>query len=861
MSRYPSALPGKTLVAAALAALVLPSMAFAQPPGDSPQQRAQSLLDSMTLEQKIQQLSNKPEETDFPSGTYLASGNKVAQCGFTAVGRRITGIPELGIPTFREINGGNGVRGGDCVPEPVRTAGPSMTLAAASFDPELVQAWGEVVGEETRSFAHQVLLGPALNLIRSPYAGRAQEYPGEDPFLAGTIGSAQIRGIQSQGVQAMAKHFAGNEHEFQFERWTAGVRIPSRAMHELYLLPFEMAVKDGGIAGVMCAYPHLNGEWACDSEGLLVDTLRKRWGFDGWIETDRLAMHSTVQSMNVGVSYELAGEPDYYSRENILAAIDEGEITEEDIDRVLGRRYAKMFEFGQFEDPFDSFVDVDLEENAVVARQLAEGGVTLLKNADGILPLNAGEVQSIALIGHEWFAGSATIPPRNGDPRELTTVVPPFTVSPEEGLSEYVGSVTYNDGTDLAAAAALAAASDVVVVMVGTTPRETRDLLSIRLPELCGTTTADPDIPDPHEIEDTPPPAEPVEVCLNQEELIRQVSAANPNTIVVLYSGAGIVMDWLDLVPALIAGWFPGQEDGKVMADILFGTVNPSGKLPVTFPVTEREAAFATEAQYPGLREDTGIPGGPGRTGGDPNIDQLISNYSENLEMGYRWYEANNVTPVFPFGHGLSYTTFEYDDLRIRQSVRREYSEEWVADKGRGKGKGKMVRKLKALVPVVTVQYRLTNTGERAGAEASQVYLTLPRQARQPAKRLVGFEKVFLEPGESRRVSVTIDAGASNHPFSYFSPRNPQDLAAWAEGRWVSPDGQYRISVGGSSADTPLSRRVSLNFDRGPGNGHGHGPGKPHQPERPERPDRPEPDVRNVWAVVASILAMVGWER
>lgn len=161
-----------------------------------------------------------------------------------------------------------------------------------------------------------IYLGPALNLIRSPYTGRAQEYPGEDPFLAGVIGAAQIRGIQSQGVQAMAKHFAGNEHEFQFERWTAGVRIPSRAMHELYLLPFEMAVKDGDVAGVMCAYPHLNGEWACDSEALMVDTLRERWGFDGWVETDRLAMHSTVQSMDVGVSYELAAAPDYYSRES-----------------------------------------------------------------------------------------------------------------------------------------------------------------------------------------------------------------------------------------------------------------------------------------------------------------------------------------------------------------------------------------------------------------------------------------------------------------------------------------------------------------------------------------------------------------
>lgn len=861
MSRHRNCLPDKPgLIAAFAVLIILPGMALAQSPGQNPEQRAQALLDSMTLDQKIQQLANQPEETDFPSGTYLAAGGRVAQCGFTSVGRRITGIPELGIPTFREINGGNGVRGGDCVPEPIRTAGPSMTLAAASFEPSLVEAWGRVVGEETRSFAHQVLLGPALNLIRSPYAGRAQEYPSEDPFLAGTIGAAQIRGIQSQGVQAMAKHFAGNEYEFQFERWTAGVRIPSRAMHELYLLPFEMAVKDADVAAVMCAYPHLNGEWACDSKALLVDTLRKRWGFDGWIETDRLAMHSTVRSMENGIGYELAAEPDYYSRENILQAMEQGEITEDDIDRVLRPRYAKMYEFGQFEDPFDTIFDVDLEENAIAARELAEAGVTLLKNDGGILPLNAAEVQTVALIGHEWFAGSATIAPRNGQPEKLTTVVPPFTVSPEEGLSEYVGSVTYNDGTDIAAAVELARESDVVVLMVGTTPRETRDLLSIRLPELCDAAPADPDLPDPHEVED-PPPAGPTENCIDQDELVRQVSAANPNSIVVLYSGAGVVMDWLDQVPALIAGWFPGQEDGAVMADILFGELNPSGKLPVTFPVTEREAAFATDAQYPGVREDTGIPGGPGRDGGDPNIDQLISTYSEGLEMGYRWYEANNVTPVFPFGHGLSYTTFEYDDLRVRHSVRREYVKEEVDDRGRkgkGHGKGKVVRKFRE-VPVVTVSYRLTNTGERAGAEASQVYLKLPRQARQPSKRLVGFNKVFLEPGESRRVSVTIDAGASNHPFSHFVPRNPNDLSAWAEGRWESADGKYGILVGGSSADTPLSGQVSLRFE----NDRGHGPGKPSP--QPGRPDRPEPgerlDLERTWSLVTALLSFLGWGR
>src|SRR5690606_36515652 len=283
------------------------------------------------------------------------------------------------------------------------------------------------------------------------------------------------------------------------------------------------------------------------------------------------------------------------------------------------------------------------------------------------LPLNPG-VQSIALIGHPWFAGSATIAPRNGDPRELTTVVPSFTVSPEQGLEEYVSSVTYNEGSDIAAAVELAENSEVAVIMVGTTPRETRDLTSIRLPELCSEREVDQDNPDPHEVGEPSDDAN-EEVCIDEEELIRQVSAVNPNTIVVLYSGAGVVMDWLDQVPALIAAWFPGQEDGAIMADILFGQINPSGKLPVTFPNSEREAAFATVTQYPGVYEETGIPGGPGREG-DPNLPQLVSRYTENLEMGYRWYEANGVKPTFPFGYGLSYTTFEYSNLSLKRSYR-----------------------------------------------------------------------------------------------------------------------------------------------------------------------------------------------
>lgn len=798
---------------------------------------ADSLLSQMSLEEKIQQIGNLPEASAVPTGQYLGGNNKsLRECDFSVVGRSITGIPSLGIPTIREINGGNGVRGGSCTSEPVMTGGPSMTLAVASFDPELVEDWGEVVGIETFSFAHQVLLGPALNLIRSPYAGRAQEYAGEDPYLAGVIGAAQVRGIQSQGVQAQPKHFVGNEHEFQRERWTAGVRIPSRAMHELYLLPFEMAVKDGNAATIMCAFPYLNDTaHICNNEDVLVKTLRERWGFKGWIESDRRAMHATSEALLAGVGWELDFRPKFYSADNIQAALDNGEITEADIDAVLRPRYSKMHEFGQFDDLFETIINIDEEpeidraENARKARALAEAGITLLRNEGDLLPLTT-EPLNIALIGHPWFAGSATIPPRNGDPRELTAVIPSFTVSPQEGLESYGATVSYHNGADIGTALAAAAEADVVLLLVGTTPRETRDLLHLRLPAIClfddeegyeefCTNAEDVYCPD----------GEPglSENCVFQDDLVQaMVDAGFGNkTAVVLYSGAGVLMDpWLNDIAALIAAWFPGQEDGAVLADILFGKINPSGKLPVTFPNTDREAAFETEAQYPGTREETGQPGGPGFPGidvddwDDLTEPQLISNYTENLQMGYRWYEANGVTPVFPFGYGLSYTRFEYDDLNVSTSFRQEYNpENWFGRGWRHSGKGKPHSPLLMLArqhPVLKVSYTITNVGDRAGAEASQVYLQLPGEAEQPSKRLVEFEKVLLAPGESRRVTVNIDGGASNHPFSYFVPDNPDDLTDWANGDWHEANGRYRVYVGGSSADTPLVGQVTLFFPK-----------------------------------------------
>lgn len=763
----------------------------------SPEERTELLLKAMTLEQKIQQIAisrfnendkgetveiNRSGVNAYQSGTFPPEGT-LPGCEFQDTGRQIRGIKELGIPTIRMTNGGTGVKGGSCKNDPVATGLPSTLSMAATFNRDLNYEAGRILGEETKAFAHQVMLGPGMNLVRHPYGGRNYEYFSEDPYLTGTLATEQVKGIQDQKIQAQLKHLAGNEQET--ERWTMGVQVPSQAMNELYMLPFEMTVKDANPASVMCSFPDVNGTYACDSSELLQDALRRNWGFKGWVMSDRRAIHDTVAAIKAGTSVELDWAPQFYTEEKVKAALESGKVTEEDIDNLLRPRYIKMIEFGHMDQPFDKFQPeiVDLNANGEMARKIAEEGSVLLKNEDGFLPLD-GEPKSIALIGVEWFAGIAKMSPRSiRDNNENVNTA--YTVTPKEGLENvikelgYDTKVTYNDGRDPEAAAKLAAESDVVLLMIGDNPHETKDRETLGFP--------------PIDLDPSPDKEDWVE----QEPLIDAVMKANPeNTVVVLKTSGTVLMPWLDKVPAVLQAWFPGMEDGNAVANILYGKVNPSGKLPMTFGATEREAAFATEKQFPGTRQNTGKPGGPGPYG--DGSDQLIAQYIEGLEMGYRWYEANDVKPVFPFGYGLSYTTFKYDDLKVK--------------KIQGDKIGKLLGK--GALSGIEVSFTITNTGDVAGKEAAQVYLTLPDEAGQPAKRLVNFEKVELKPGESKRVTLRINHDDSNHPFSYFIPDEPDNLANWADGKWATADGMYRVHVGGSSADTPLEENIQLDFKR-----------------------------------------------
>ena len=767
-------------------------------PNLTPEQRADLVIAQMTLEQTVQQLSNDVRPLQEPA-------NRPPGCEFERIARYIHGIPELGIPSVRMTNGGTGLRGGSCLPQPEATAVPSASAIGASFSRDMARQLGDVLGNEAKLWGHQVLLGPLMNLVRHPYGGRNFDFPGEDPYLSGVISVETIKGIQAQGAHAVPKHVVGNEQETS--RNDGDSVIPPRALHELYLLPFEMSAKDGEMAGVMCAYNRLNGVSSCSNRELLTTTMREQWGWQGYVVTDRRALHDLAPSIKAGVDWELAHEtPHYYSlepqegnsrqgpSEGISAALQNGSITIADIDQMLRRRYTQMFKFGHFDTNFDVTYEAspDFIAHGLVAREIAEQRIVLLKNENAFLPLSAANLESVALIGATWFAGMAKMAPLSLS-GENANVDAPYTVTPKQGLENVLRSlgsaatVTYESGggtgtrADIGRAVDLARRSNIVIVMVGDNPYESCDLtpgLPIVPPPDKNVCAAGTEPLPPDEVD----PSTPGESENTDQEALMEALTADPaiaqKMVVVLKTQGSLLMPWLDRVPALVEAWYPGQEDGNAVANVLFGLRNPSGKLPMTFGTSEREAAYSTPEQFPGVLEP-GPPWSP-----DPVHSPR---YIEDLQMGYRWYEANGVTPLFPFGFGLSYTTFAYSGLSVAGSVNAQTGQ-----------------------PVLTVSYTVTNTGNRQGAEASQVYLTLPPAAGQPSKRLVGFEKVDLMPGESRQVTVTIDGAASNHPFSYWVPANNAPVPGWSNGQWQTAPGDYTVHVGTSSADTPLVATVSL---------------------------------------------------
>ncbi|MDQ2665483.1 MAG: glycoside hydrolase family 3 C-terminal domain-containing protein [Gemmatimonadota bacterium] len=727
----------------------------------APDRRTSLLLAAMTRDEKFAQLVGAP--------------GIVAELPQCYGARHVPGIPRLGIPTFRITNGPVGVGQSDCVPvnqpgvpmssltgvnTPKATQLPSGMAVAASFDRAVATRFGDVIGQETRDLALHVLEGPGLNLARVPQGGRNFEYFGEDPFLTGTMAVAEIRAIQAHGVIAMAKHFIANEQETA--RMAVNEVIDDRVLHELYLLPFEMAVKGGQVASVMCSYNAVNGPQACEDRHHLTDVLRGQWGFRGYVQSDFFAVHSAAPTLRAGMDHEMPGlvintpafKSPWFSSANLLAALDGGALVVADVDTALASRYRQMFRLGIF-DRGVSLSPIDTARHARLAREIGEQAAVLLKNAGPLLPLNAKSIRSIALIGQAPYATKAVAGCCGGS----SDVIPFATVAPLDGVRRVLATakssavamltVVANDNANLADAVSAARASDVVVVFVGTLSEEGRDLSTIALPN-------------------------------GQDVLVAAIAAANPRTIVVLKDNASTLLPWIDAVPAVLEAWFPGQADGDVVARLLFGLANPSGRLPVTFARREADFPASSPRQWPGV-DSTGKAARIDTPGmGFAATGPYTVEYSEGLRMGYRWFDTQGIAPLFPFGYGLSYTTFAISDLALS------------------------AHSVDGTRPV-RVEFTVRNTGRVRGAEVPQVYLGFPAAAGEPAKRLVGFDKVWLNPGERRTVHVVIEPNAANHPFGVW------DTATQG---WTIPSGTYRLQVGQSAGNIVVEDSLTVNAPR-----------------------------------------------
>jgi beta-glucosidase len=681
--------------------LAVPGAAAAQPPQadqpPTPEQQAAALVAQMTLDEKISQMHTTGK-------------------GAGGIARLVPGIPRLGIPDLRISNGPAGVGTGSVPDQPSATALPAPVALAATFDTDLAKQYGMVEGTETSDVGHNLLEAPDVNIVRVPQGGRAFENYGEDPYLAGQLAAANIAGIQRPGVMAEVKHYAANDQETS--RKTINEEIDDRTLHEIHLPAFEDAVKQGGVATVMCAYPAINGSFSCENKHLLGDILRGQWGFGGFVQSDASATHTAVGSAQAGQDLELRDNGPY--DQELKAAVLAGTVSMQTLDTMIIRRLATEIRFGLFDHPA-SITPIDAAAGGAVARTIAEQATVLLKNAGGQLPLAPDALHSIAVVGpyaqqvHPGGGGSSHVKPL-------------YTVSPVQGIAQRAGagvSVTSADGSDPAAAAELAKAADVAVVIVGDVEKEGADRPNMSLTG-------------------------------NQDALVQAVVAANPHTVVVVDSGAPVLMPWVDSVPAVLEAWYPGEEDGNALAAILFGDVNPSGKLPVTFPRTETQTPVSTPDRWPGVNG--------------------TAHYSEGLQVGYRWYDAQHQDPLFPFGFGLSYTTFAFRHLTVSP----------------------------VLLPggTVTVGVDVTNTGTRAGTEVAQVYLTDPATAGEPPKQLKGFQKVTLQPGQTRHLTFKVDERA----FSVWDSTAQQ---------WTTVTGRYRVRVGDSSRNLPLSASVRVPFTTG----------------------------------------------
>ncbi|MEN8505677.1 MULTISPECIES: beta-glucosidase family protein [Paraburkholderia] len=653
--------------------------------------RADTLVSRMTLDEKLQFIHSKYAMSAVPGGG----------AGY------IQGVPRLGIPDLNMVDSATGSGS----TSQASTTFPATIALAASWDRRLSSDFGKQVAIQLRAQGFGMGLGGGTNLAREPRGGRLFEYLGEDPLLAGEMLAERTGGTQRQKVIATIKHYAGNEQEHN--RGGGNSQIDERTLRELYLLPFEIAARRAQPGSVMCSYNRLNGDYACENAHLLNDVLKNEWRFEGQVQSDWGATHSTAKAINAGLDEEEdVGSTVYLTPDAVRQAIANGSVSTARLDDMVRRKLYVMIRTGVMDDPPKGGAAIDFAGANAFVQAVAEQSMVLLKNDNNQLPLSAASLSRIAVIGGHADAAVLT-GGGSGNTRDPVTGAfagcGGLTFGTSTGCSWWTNpwlklntpivaairalapsaQVSFAGNSDqqtpfraytqqeIDQAAALAGRSDVAIVVVAQPAGEDfGDLQSLSL--------ANPS---------------------NQDALVDAVAHANPRTIVVVESGNPVLMPWKHRVAAIVEAWYPGEGGGNAIANVLFGKVNPSGKLPVTFPVRD---------------QDTPTWGQSGAFEPDPV-------YAEKLNMGYRWYDAKNITPMFEFGYGLSYTHFSYSGLSVKH---------------RPDG-------------AIDVSFTVRNDGRMAGAEVPQVYLGVPYRD-EPPRRLVGWEKIGLNPGEARHVRITV---------------------------------------------------------------------------------------------------------
>jgi beta-glucosidase len=686
----------------------------------SPDERAAIVLKEMTLDEKIALVHGQgmPGWGAPRPNAHLGNGG----AGF------VLAIERLGIPFIQMSDAAYGVRS-STANHRYSTALPSNLASAASWDTQAACDYGALIGKELRAQGYNMSLGGGVNITREPRNGRTFEYMGEDPILAGTLVGNRIKCEQEQYVIGDIKHYALNDQESG--RDEVNVTIGKRAARESDLLAFEIGIEIGQPGAVMCSYNLLNGDYACQNKYLLTDLLKNDWKFKGFVVSDWGATHSVEQSSAAGLDNEQPLGIFYDDR--LKAAVEAGKVPMAELDEHVRRILRTEFASGIVDHPLQHS-NVDMAAGAEISRKIAEQSIVLLQNKNKALPLDRNAIHSIAIIGEKADfgmisgGGSAQVDPPDVPTKWQEHVW--FPTSPLKSVKAKLpnAQVNFESGADRAAAVALAKRSEIALVFAHQWQSEGMDLPDLSLPN-------------------------------DQDSLINEVATANPKTIVILETGTAVTMPWVDKVAGIVEAWYAGSDGANAVANILFGDVNPSAKLAMTFPRS------VDDLPHPSVAKPPARQGGSLRKPEEAKATFSV-NYDEGLKVGYKWYDAEKKVPLFPFGFGLSYTTFAYSKLVVTSGQQTK------------------------------VTFTLKNTGSRDGDEIAQVYASLPVAANEPPKRLVGWSKVHLKASESKEVTVTIPA---KYLFIFDESGN----------NWKLMPGSYTFTVGGSSRDLPLSKATS----------------------------------------------------